>query len=93
MPTAPAPFSASRKVDDISRHESKHNADPKQDPKHELKHHPDHDARPKAVPNSAKRIKPKMGLHRPGDSVILSRGHGRDPRPLGRPSGDSGEFF
>ena len=41
------PFSASRKVDDLSRHESKHNADPKQDPKKDPNHDSRHDPKKK----------------------------------------------
>ena len=36
----PVEITASKKTDDISRHESKHSLDPKQDPKHNVRDKP-----------------------------------------------------
>ncbi len=52
-----APFSASKKVDDISRHESKHNSDPKMDPKHEPNHQHEHDPRLEPEPKPVEEVK------------------------------------
>lgn len=41
------PLSASKKVDDISRHESKHDTNPKNDPAHDPKLDPKNDPKPK----------------------------------------------
>jgi hypothetical protein len=70
MSYASVPYSASRKVDDISRHESKHNSDPKQDPKHNQKHQPDHDSRPKATPGPAEKIEPRTGTVHTGNILL-----------------------
>ena len=46
-------YSASKKVDDISRHPSKHNPDPRMNPKLEPSHKHDHDSRLEPEPSPA----------------------------------------
>jgi len=53
----PEQLSASRKVDDLSRHQSKHNPDPRQDPKHLPAPRPD--VSPEPVPPAG--THPKVG--------------------------------
>jgi hypothetical protein len=70
MSCSQVPYSASRKVDDISRHQSKHNSDPKQDPKHNQKHQPDHDSPPQAIPAPGGKIEPKPGPAHTGNILL-----------------------